>query len=191
MATTIKSFISDKGGVGKTTLSLNYGAYCKELLGKDVLFVDLDPQQSGKKFCSNIGIEYANSIPISMNKFDVVIIDYPPTATLKQEPIGEVVLIANPTYLSIISMIQGSKKYHSPVFLVNKFFENRKDHRAIIEQVAQLPEVDEILVYKEYSAVQRAENVITSMFSLKPSDASDIYNLDKAKSELVEVFKKL
>lgn len=43
MATVI-SFINLKGGVGKTTLTVNVGATLVKHFGKRVLLIDLDPQ---------------------------------------------------------------------------------------------------------------------------------------------------
>ncbi len=52
----IISIVNQKGGVGKTTTTINVGAYLAEL-GKFVLIVDLDPQANAT---SGIGIDHRN-----------------------------------------------------------------------------------------------------------------------------------
>lgn len=50
----VVSFINLKGGVGKTTLAVNFAAYCG-LLGRKVLLIDLDPQTNAT--IATIGID--------------------------------------------------------------------------------------------------------------------------------------
>ena len=50
----IISVVNQKGGVGKTTTTINLGAYLAEA-GKFVLIVDLDPQANAT---SGIGIDH-------------------------------------------------------------------------------------------------------------------------------------
>ena len=47
---TVVSFVNLKGGVGKTTLAVNFAAYCG-LAGKKTLLIDLDPQTNATFSC--------------------------------------------------------------------------------------------------------------------------------------------
>ena len=51
MALTVWSFVNCKGGVGKTSISVNIAAIlaCKKF-GKRILFLDVDPQCSASKW---------------------------------------------------------------------------------------------------------------------------------------------
>ncbi len=187
----IKSFYSPKGGVGKSTLALNYASYCKEVLDKNVLFVDLDPQKSCEIFCKKMGVSYLSELPKGKPEVDVLIIDYPPAATLEIAPLGDVVLIGSPSYLSVIGLIKAYENFNNPLIVINRFFGNRKDHREILGEVRELEGVKSaVLTLNEFQAIQRAENKITGVFSLSEADAKDIYNFDKAKLALSNIFNK-
>lgn len=191
MSIKVKSFYSSKGGVGKTTLSLNYASYSKEVLGKKVLYVDLDPQKSGEMFCQNMGIEYSTEIPSAKPDVDVMVIDYPPAATLEHKPLGEVVMISNPSFLSAVAMLNTAKEFEKATFLINRFHSNRKDDREIVKKFEEMDELSNVFTLKEYAAVQRAENKIKPIFSLTEEEAKDIYNFDKARQDILDLFEKL
>ena len=42
--------VSQKGGVGKSTLSANFSAYCGRMLGKKTLLLDCDPHASASSW---------------------------------------------------------------------------------------------------------------------------------------------
>lgn len=88
----IYGFLNQKGGVGKTTLSLNFaGALAAS--GRDVLFIDADPQGTALKWNSLREeaapftlISYADSslhkeIKKHSSKYQDIIIDGPPRVT--------------------------------------------------------------------------------------------------------------
>lgn len=184
----IISFTSPKGGVGKSSLAINYASYCKEVLNQSVLFVDLDPQQSCEIFCEKMGIDYLSELPSDKPAVDVLIIDYPPAATLEKDPLGKVVLIGLPSYLSLIGLLKTHTKFNNPTVVINRYFANRKDHRDLLADISDLEGVDAVLILNEFQAIQRAENKLKGVFSLSDSELKDIYNIDKAKDALIEIF---
>jgi len=49
----VVSFINRKGGVGKTTITVNLGGYLAKTIKKKVLIIDLDPQASASSWLMN------------------------------------------------------------------------------------------------------------------------------------------
>jgi ATPases involved in chromosome partitioning len=64
------SVANQKGGVGKTTTTINLGA-CLTDLGQKVLIVDVDPQGNAT---SGLGIKKAN---VEKDIYDVLVNEYP------------------------------------------------------------------------------------------------------------------
>ena len=60
----IIAFVSGKGGVGKTTSTINLSAYLK-LKGKRVCMIDLDPQRNLTNHCGIGTAELKNKVTIS------------------------------------------------------------------------------------------------------------------------------
>src|SRR5688572_2481674 len=86
----IMAVANQKGGVGKTTSTLNLGAALQEL-GKSVLLVDLDPQAS---LTMSVGLHPET---LSQTIFDVL------SATINEEPtptLGDVI-IATPAAIDL------------------------------------------------------------------------------------------
>ena len=59
----IIAFVSGKGGVGKTTSTINLSAYLK-LKGKRVCMIDLDPQRNLTNHCGIGTAELKNKVTI-------------------------------------------------------------------------------------------------------------------------------
>lgn len=109
MNTKILAFINQKGGVGKTTLSINVAATIARRHGKSVAIIDGDIQGSATKWVSNTpdGIEFPcttlslakssgmahREIKKLIGLYDYIIVDCPPNSEAQFN--ASILLIAN------------------------------------------------------------------------------------------------
>ena len=77
--THIYTLVNQKGGVGKTTTTINLGAYLAQL-GRKVLLVDLDPQANTT---SCLGIDKQK---VKISVYDILMEDVKPTDTILVSP---------------------------------------------------------------------------------------------------------
>ena len=76
------SIANQKGGVGKTTTSVNLGA-CLAYIGKKILLVDIDPQGNAT---SGVGIDKAD---VDQCIYDVLVDDLEANQVIKVNPCRE------------------------------------------------------------------------------------------------------
>jgi len=86
------AFWSPKGGVGKTTLALNFAA-AAYYAGHKVIVCDLDPQQSAVDVFSENQLPFTvvSNLPQVMPNVDFLICDYSPS--MEQLPIEETIVL--------------------------------------------------------------------------------------------------
>lgn len=99
MTAKVVAVVNQKGGVGKTTISMNLAAGLQDV-GFNVLLVDADPQESTLKLTSNASTEMPFPTPVvslasansaipqvlkqHLKNYDVIVIDGPPSHTAVQ-----------------------------------------------------------------------------------------------------------
>jgi cellulose biosynthesis protein BcsQ len=116
--------VSQKGGVGKSTLSANFSAYCGKELKKKTLLLDCDPHASASSWLKalkpeNVEIKHhlindftaqrwfigmRNVIRKSLHGFDFLVCDLTWTKSMSAEFVKEFDLIIIPTSVSLIEI---------------------------------------------------------------------------------------
>ena len=116
--------VSQKGGVGKSTLSANFSAYCGKVLKKKTLLLDCDPHASASNWLKalkpkNVEIKHhlindftaqrwyigmRNVIRKNTQGFDFLICDLTWTKSMSAEFVKEFDLIIIPTSVSLIEI---------------------------------------------------------------------------------------
>ena len=116
--------VSQKGGVGKSTLSANFSAYCGKALKKKTLLLDCDPHASASSWLKalkpeNVEIKHhlindftaqrwfigmRNVIRKSLHGFDFLVCDLTWTKSMSAEFVKEFDLIIIPTSVSLIEI---------------------------------------------------------------------------------------
>ncbi len=116
--------VSQKGGVGKSTLSANFSAYCGRMLNKKTLLLDCDPHASASSWLKalkpeNVEVKHhlindftaqrwyigmRNIIRKNLQGFDFLICDLTWTKSMSAEFVKEFDLIVIPTSVSLIEI---------------------------------------------------------------------------------------
>ena len=116
--------VSQKGGVGKSTLSANFSAYCGKMLKKKTLLLDCDPHASASSWLKalepeNVEVKHhlindftaqrwyigmRNIIRKSLQGFDLLVCDLTWTKSMSAEFVKEFDLIIIPTSVSLIEI---------------------------------------------------------------------------------------
>jgi chromosome partitioning protein len=150
-------FWHPKGGVGKTTLSINVSAALVRA-GFSVLLVDLDPQRSAKWIAglsNGFPFQVEAGWPASMPKVDIVVSDHPPR--LENIPPGGIIAApVRPVAHEVAALmaayrsLDGSKEHlFRPV--LNFYDTRRVDHRDnsdSLEQLATAPRIGNRAIFE-------------------------------------------
>ena len=116
--------VSQKGGVGKSTLSANFSAYCGKMLKKKTLLLDCDPHASASSWLKalkpeNVEVKHhlindftaqrwyigmRNIIRKNLQGFDFLVCDLTWTKSMSAEFVKEFDLIIIPTSVSLIEI---------------------------------------------------------------------------------------
>ena len=118
--------VSQKGGVGKSTVSANLAAWYSELAKKSTILVDLDPHGSSSSWVKNARhagvtnehyvadsfserrwlIDSRNKIRKHIGRFDTLICDLTWTAAMDSEFMHEFDLVVVPSSVSSIELMR-------------------------------------------------------------------------------------
>lgn len=166
----ILPILNQKGGAGKSTLSLTFGeSFARR--GYKVLLIDADIQGSLRAWSSFskgtvlpvIGIDVEGTLESGIKAikadFDIIIIDCPPTLAAEVILLADLILIpVLPSAfdfcasVDIVSLIKKSQKVSgSPeaYFIVNKSKKNTQTSKAIVEAIKEmgdsLPYLNEVV----------------------------------------------
>ena len=116
--------VSQKGGVGKSTLSANFSAYCGKILNKKTLLLDCDPHASASSWLKalkpeNVDVKHhliddftaqrwfigmRNVIRKNLQGFNFLVCDLTWTKSMSAEFVKEFDLIIIPTSVSLIEI---------------------------------------------------------------------------------------
>ena len=116
--------VSQKGGVGKSTLSANFSAYCGKILNKKTLLLDCDPHASASSWLTalkpkNVEVKHhliddftaqrwfigmRNVIRKNLQGFNFLVCDLTWTKSMSAEFVKEFDLIIIPTSVSLIEI---------------------------------------------------------------------------------------
>jgi len=212
------SFISYKGGVGKTTLSENV-AVCFAHAGKSVCIVDADDSANSVSWASKRGDnlikldvfkennkdEIAFKIQELNEKYDVIVIDSPPS----QVPISDmIVLMSNLVVVPLlpkgeqetntinqfvrkIKSLEITKEKKIPVyFIINEYDPRISLHRGFAETMEQTFG-DRLLKSRLHNRISYAEVTHDGKGVYEYSDAKAKAEITKVVNEIVEKIKTL
>ena len=200
--TKLVSFYSKKGGVGKTTLAVNFAYYLLSE-GHSVEFIDLDPQQSAKMFFPNNHekLHYSTSLRHTL-KADFSVVDYPPGATLEHNVKGYPILIANPTKLSIKDtyIAINNDEFARYSIIINRVQTQIRDNNAILTELVELIKrknaegktvCNMLNTVALRAGLQSAENMNKSIFNLDSDERAKVSDLKALRENLTTIFEKI
>lgn len=173
---------NQKGGVGKTTLSLQIAGYFVKVQKKSVLIIDLDPQLSCYEIfeLGKLGFDVITKMPSAKPTQDIIIIDHPP-GTQELPKTKKVLVPFQPSILSYKAAVRSFiflKKMNKTVVKVLSCVDTRKaEHRAVQAQLQK----QNIFTVCSRSIYERSINQGMTVFH--PAIAN-LYGINQAKNEI-------
>ena len=123
--TKIISITNQKGGVGKTTTTINLGAALSQL-GKKVLIIDLDPQGNAS---TGLGIEVEDR---DFSTYEFLVEGLPLKQVVKETEIPDLHIVPATIDLSSAELIANENRSHLLYEALRKKKENKEKHDYIL-----------------------------------------------------------
>lgn len=177
MSQTVISIYSPKGGVGKSTLSLQIADAIVALRKASVLIIDRDSQGSIDSVAKlaqmkghSLPFETMAGLPKAAPTQDVIILDHSPLIGAQFMPpqgTSIVLLPVQPSFLDFASMTQARDALNAQKFntlpIINRYKHNVNSHRELREKIKDWPAIGERTIMQ--SSIGQGRGVFSSPVS--------------------------
>lgn len=178
-----------KGGVGKSTLSVNLASYFANE-NQRTLLIDLDPQRSVYSLSKNGvvrtddpigGFKIVYEQPLSKPDADIVIVDHPPVHTLPKPAILIMPTSLDPfSWASTVAAAKDARGHGRKVVIVaNRVDVNRKEEAEALSVLKKMH--PDTIVIRSRSIYPRVIGMRKSIFD---EDLRNLYGVREARAEI-------
>ncbi|MCP3965829.1 MAG: ParA family protein [Lentisphaerae bacterium] len=176
---------NQKGGVGKTTLTLQLAGYFSIEEKKSILVIDLDPQPSCYEIfkMGKLGFDVVTKMPKEKPTQDIILIDHPP-GTQELPQTTRVLVPFQPSILSYkaaqrsFAFLERSKK--KVIKVLSGVDLRKREHQAVKQQLNKNTQ-NNIITISNRSIYERSLGQGLTVFH---SEIKGLYGISQAKNEI-------